>query len=151
MSSAVVAFMVVGLGVAVGWTPSIVATSPMRDVTRHLSVTPDILALDAPPGVAAGTASPEGPATGLPPVETRTPNTLGDDPNLDDLWVRCEEGSGYACDRLFAESPAGSVYERFGVSCGERPAVLDCQADLDGQADGPLVDGWPVPFAPLDS
>lgn len=58
------------------------------------------------------------------------PDTLGDDPVLDRLWVACEEGSGQACDRLFEEAPVGSGYEAFGLSCGERPDVLDC-AELD--------------------
>ena len=50
---------------------------------------------------------------------------------LDDrLWTACDEGSGSACDELFAAAPVGSEYERFGVSCGDRPDVLDC-AELD--------------------
>ncbi len=56
--------------------------------------------------------------------------TLGDDAALDDLWTRCEAGSGQACDDLFELSPIGSDYEDFGVSCGRRPNVLHC-AELD--------------------
>jgi hypothetical protein len=48
------------------------------------------------------------------------PSTFGDDPTLDDLWSRCEAGDGSACDNLFFESPSGSDYEQFGVTCGGR-------------------------------
>ena len=58
------------------------------------------------------------------------PNTLGDDPRLDSLWRSCEEGSGAACDALFEQAPLGSDYERFGVSCGDRDALLRC-SELD--------------------
>jgi len=58
------------------------------------------------------------------------PDTLGDDPVLDELWIGCEAGSGAACDELFAQAPIGSGYEDFGVSCGDRLDVLHC-AELD--------------------
>ncbi len=58
------------------------------------------------------------------------PITLGDDPQLDRLWQECADGSGAACDELFAQSPIGSEYEQFGVTCGDRNEVLDC-AELD--------------------
>lgn len=61
---------------------------------------------------------------------TDQPDTLGDDPELDRLWVACEEGSGAACDELFERSPIGSAYEAFGVGCGDRPDLLHC-AELD--------------------
>ena len=48
------------------------------------------------------------------------------DASLDELWRDCESGDGVACDRLFEVSPVGSEYERFGLSCGERPLVLNC-------------------------
>jgi hypothetical protein len=69
------------------------------------------------------------------PVEPGRPETLGDDPSLDRLWRACEEGSGSACDRLFAEAPPGSGYETFGLSCGDRPDILNC-GDLDEPATG---------------
>ncbi len=66
---------------------------------------------------------------------TDVPWTLGDDAELDGLWVRCEQGEGRACDELFEGSTVGSGYEDFGVSCGNRPDVLDCleldQPELD--------------------
>jgi hypothetical protein len=58
------------------------------------------------------------------------PHTLGDDPELDRLWAACADGSGQACDDLFQQSPVGSEYERFGVSCGDRDGILDCR-ELD--------------------
>ncbi|MDH3303170.1 MAG: hypothetical protein OES24_21920 [Acidimicrobiia bacterium] len=58
------------------------------------------------------------------------PDTLGDDPALDSLWLACEEGSGAACDELFEQAPVGSEYARFGVSCGDRDEVLFC-SELD--------------------
>ncbi len=59
------------------------------------------------------------------------PFTYGDDAMLDRLWDQCGEGSGAACDELFNEAPAESEYERFGLSCGDRPEVLNCD-ELDG-------------------
>lgn len=58
------------------------------------------------------------------------PVGLGDDPHLDRLWLACEEGSGEACDQLFDQAPVNSVYETFGLTCGDRPDILDCR-ELD--------------------
>ena len=58
------------------------------------------------------------------------PSTLGDDPELDALWRACADGSGQACDELFEQSPVGSEYEQFGVSCGRRDDMLNCR-ELD--------------------
>lgn len=44
----------------------------------------------------------------------------GDDDRLDDLWDDCDTGDMEACDGLFEDSPAGSEYEEFSDSCGER-------------------------------
>jgi hypothetical protein len=63
--------------------------------------------------------------------EPPQPMVFGDDAHLDELWLACEAGSGSACDQLFLQSPVGSDYERFGVSCGERPTVLHCRAEMD--------------------
>ncbi|MEL6984719.1 MAG: hypothetical protein AAFO29_19990 [Actinomycetota bacterium] len=62
------------------------------------------------------------------------PVGLGDDPALDRLWLACEEGSGEACDQLFDEAPVNTAYEAFGLTCGDRPDVLDC-AELDRPTD----------------
>lgn len=44
----------------------------------------------------------------------------GSDPVLDILWDWCDEGRMWACDELFLMAEAGSDYEWFGDSCGER-------------------------------
>lgn len=62
------------------------------------------------------------------------PFTFGDDPMLDAFWAACEDGSGWACDRLFDASPVDSDYEEFGVSCGRRYELLHCH-ELDQTAD----------------
>ncbi|MFW2384021.1 MAG: hypothetical protein ACN4GZ_19875 [Acidimicrobiales bacterium] len=62
------------------------------------------------------------------------PIAYGDDPVLDELWDRCADGDGVACDALWSEAPIGSEYERFGVTCGEREEVLNC-ADLTIESD----------------
>ncbi len=58
------------------------------------------------------------------------PFTYGEDPALDALWDGCVAGAGTDCDTLWVRAPIGSEYERFGVSCGDRPQVLDCAAEL---------------------
>lgn len=54
---------------------------------------------------------------------------------LDVLWDACEDGDGGACDQLFTAAPLGSAYEQFGLSCGNRPLVIDCATELIEQAD----------------
>ncbi len=70
------------------------------------------------------------------------PFNIGDDMYLDDLWVECERGDGTACDALWEEAPVGSVYESFGVTCGNRPEILDCASGLTSDGDG--ADGTDV-------
>jgi hypothetical protein len=48
------------------------------------------------------------------------PVKFGDDPTLDGLWTKCDAGDGGACDDLYSESPSGSDYENFGLTCGNR-------------------------------
>jgi hypothetical protein len=52
----------------------------------------------------------------------------GDDPVLDRLWSRCAAGDGSACDELFTQSPIGSEYEAFALTCGGRTRELRCAA-----------------------
>lgn len=59
------------------------------------------------------------------------PFNIGDDKYLDELWVGCDRGDGAACDALWEEAPVGSVYEWFGVTCGDRPKLLDCAEELE--------------------
>ncbi|MFQ5555569.1 MAG: hypothetical protein ACE5GC_09420 [Acidimicrobiia bacterium] len=56
------------------------------------------------------------PATDLSPTD-RPPGT---DPAMDALWVACGGGDAEACDDLFFQSPSGSDYEEFGLTCGGR-------------------------------
>jgi hypothetical protein len=58
------------------------------------------------------------------------PFNIGDDAELDRLWVECDRGDGSGCDELWEESPVGSVYEWFGVTCGNRPEILNCTEEL---------------------
>lgn len=44
--------------------------------------------------------------------------TFGDDPDLDLLWLACEQGDWLACDDLYLDSPVESEYEWFGATCG---------------------------------
>lgn len=57
----------------------------------------------------------------------------GDDPQLDQLWDRCADGDGAACDDLYRDSPVGSEYEEFGDSCGHRvpPGRTYCEGVID--------------------
>jgi hypothetical protein len=45
---------------------------------------------------------------------------------LSRLRQRCRDGYGADCDQLFELAPPDSDDERFGLSCGDRPTVLDC-------------------------
>jgi hypothetical protein len=54
------------------------------------------------------------------------PQRPGDDPRLDELYAQCEAGSGSACDELVDESPLGSEYESFGLTCGARTSEVRC-------------------------
>ena len=51
--------------------------------------------------------------------EQAPPFGYGDDAALDVLWDDCAVGDLPACDQLFFESPANSIYESFGSTCGE--------------------------------
>ena len=54
----------------------------------------------------------------------------GTDPILDTLWDWCEDGAMWACDELFLVSIAGSDYEWFGETCGDRVDTDDWCTDL---------------------
>lgn len=60
------------------------------------------------------------------------PFNVGDDMYLDQLFAGCTKGDGADCDELWEESPVGSIYESFGVTCGNRPAILDCTEEMNG-------------------
>ena len=86
---------------------------------------------DPPAYLAAQPVDPSAPGHSAPGPPSKVPANLGDDPILDDLWHRCQQGSGAACDQLFDQSPVGSAYEAFGVSCGNRPDILRCGPEMD--------------------
>lgn len=75
---------------------------------------------------------------GLPPIlEKLRPTDLppGDDELLDEWWAACGLRNPDACANLFEFAPYGSLYERFGISCGGR-AVAPCERFfLDEAAD----------------
>ncbi len=127
----VVAIVVAGIG-----GPTWSTTQPLVAVSNQLK--PQFAAQPEERGPVAGT----GPT--MVGEELQPPMVFGDDGGLDELWLACEAGSGLACDHLFAQSPIGSQYERFGVSCGERPTVLHCQAELDEHL-GIFVPEWSLP------
>ncbi|TKR24349.1 DUF4190 domain-containing protein [Cellulomonas hominis] len=57
----------------------------------------------------------------------------GDDPELDALWDACQAGSGAACDDLYWESGAGTAYEDFGTTCGNRVEfAVSCESEIGG-------------------
>ena len=76
----------------------------------------------------------EDPATEDPGTEdsgTATGDGYGTDPELDVMWDACAAGDGLACDNLYWESPAGSAYEDFGSTCGNRVEfTASCEEEL---------------------
>ncbi|MEM8926260.1 MAG: hypothetical protein AAGD35_22370 [Actinomycetota bacterium] len=133
----------VGLGSLLQWDLGTAGVVPVENLHHRLEPTDFALAFadDGDAEMAIGPLPGDGPTDGVP----TGPNTRGDDAELDELWDECEGGSGVACDRLFRLAPVGSDYERFGLSCGDRPDVLDCQARLDERVYGAIIDGWPLP------
>lgn len=65
------------------------------------------------------------------------PDTFGDDRELDEWYLACRDGDGDACDQLFDEAPVGSEYEEFGLTCGNRPDVIDCSTIEDDEPEKP--------------
>jgi hypothetical protein len=51
----------------------------------------------------------------------------GDDPELDALYDDCAAGDGAACDNLYLSSAAGSAYEQFAGTCGDRFEYSDTE------------------------
>ncbi|MEM9131285.1 MAG: hypothetical protein AAGE88_03010 [Actinomycetota bacterium] len=126
--------------VVLGWSPAVVQTTRLYDVHDLLAV--DEVFAFAEPATAPLT---DGDGPEFVGELVRAPHTLGDDANLDELWLQCEAGYGRACDDLFDRSPLGSAYEEYGLTCGGRGEIFDCQAELDGVLDPYVIDGWPPP------
>jgi hypothetical protein len=61
-------------------------------------------------------------------------DTLGDDPELDSLWERCEVGDEQACDELFFLAPVGSDYEAFANACGGRRFIPAGACAIDSES-----------------
>jgi hypothetical protein len=51
-----------------------------------------------------------------------SPQSYGDDPELDAYYDACEGGDLVACDDLYMNAPFGSEYESFGIDCGGHEA-----------------------------
>ncbi len=118
---AVAAALAVALPVAAAaWSRSGPSSAPADD-----------LAVAFAPPAPTETTPTTTPAPAAPSSSAPQPQTLGDDAVLDDLWHRCEQGSGAACDQLFEQAPLNSGYESFGLSCGNRPDVLRCGQEMD--------------------
>lgn len=64
----------------------------------------------------------------------------GSDAEFDKLWDECAEGAFESCDDLYLESEAGSEYERFGATCGNR-AEAPGSCSLLGNNSEPFEDG----------
>ena len=54
-------------------------------------------------------------------------SAYGDDPELDALYDSCAGGDGAACDELYLNSAAGSEYEQFAGTCGDRFEYSDTE------------------------
>lgn len=101
----------------------------------------DLAALGGGDGGTDGSDSTDTTDTTEGPVED---GSYGSDPELDALYDACEEGDYAACDQLYLDSPAGSEYETFGDTCGDRNEPSGYCEDLyadDGGDDGGLTDG----------
>jgi hypothetical protein len=64
-------------------------------------------------------------AGGSIPPATVTPDGLGEDPALDELAQGCYDGDMQACDDLYVQSEADSLYELYGGTCAGRQDVSE--------------------------
>ena len=74
------------------------------------------------------------------------PMNYGDDPHLDAIYDRCNDGSDAACAALWSVSAIDSEYETFADSCGGRNCdvyslMYDGVWDVDEPADIPMSFG----------
>lgn len=76
----------------------------------------------------------------LSPDSRTQAGQYGSDATLDELWDACEVGSLEACDELYLSAAAGTEYEAFGGSCGDRGDGFGSCAILGG-ATVPATDG----------
>ncbi len=64
---------------------------------------------------------------------TGADGTYGSDPALDALYDSCADGDFAACDQLYLDSDAGSEYETFGDTCGNRNEPGGYCVDIYGE------------------
>ena len=65
----------------------------------------------------------------------------GSDSYLDRLWDECDLGDFVSCDDLYLESPAGTAYEQFGDTCGNRNDPSGYCEDIYGGSSSSAVYG----------
>jgi hypothetical protein len=83
---------------------------------------------------------------GFPLPDGQVAESLGDDRDLDELADECFEGDMGSCDTLYEDSPGGSDYEIYGVTCGGRlpTDIGDLLIDeaLSNGVEGPCEDAY---------
>ena len=57
------------------------------------------------------------------PPASQQPIGLGDDPTLNAFAQSCFDGDMASCDRLYENSPAGSLYEQYADTCAGRQSL----------------------------
>jgi hypothetical protein len=116
----VVLLAVLGLGAVLA-----VGRNGAANLAGSLSSVASLASSAASAGTKAGPLRPYQPRstiTSIPPA-TVPPTGLGSDPEMNRLAVRCHDGDMQACDDLFANSQANSLYEAYGDTCAGRQAA----------------------------
>ena len=94
----------------------------------------------------AVTAAAEECGLSLDDVPSDQGSSYGDDAALDALYDQCAAGAMVSCDQLYLESPLGSEYEAFAVTCGglfdpdNTPVTCETAANA-----APVISGSPLP------
>jgi hypothetical protein len=96
-------------------------TSAGAPASTSQEATPSEASSSPPPP----TESPSPTDVGAVPEATVTPDELGDDPVLDQLAQSCYDGDMQACDDLYAQSEADSLYKLYGGTCAGRQEVSE--------------------------
>jgi hypothetical protein len=106
----------------------LVGRNKTENLADSLSSLASVVSSAAPPGTKSGPVRPYQPRSTntLIPPPTVPPTGLGSDPALDRQARHCYNGDMQACDDLFANSAANSLYEAYGDTCaGRQPAGRD--------------------------
>jgi hypothetical protein len=103
-------------------------TAQVEDASRNVEAFLDVECgiADAGTGGEAATV-PQTPPTSAAPGD---PAALGDDPALGPLATACHGGDMLRCDELYLAAPAGSPYEAYGDTCGNRTTVDEFCVDV---------------------